>query len=590
MERRAIAIQGIVQGVGFRPFVHGLASRLGLRGFVKNGVGGVLIEVEGDAAALDCFVAEIAARPPPLARIDRLAWEAQAPRGDDGFRIEVSAADDRGPVFVSPDVATCAACLAELLDPADRRFRYPFLNCTDCGPRLTIITGAPYDRPRTTMAGFALCPACKAEYEDPENRRFHAQPTCCAACGPRLRLLDARGSPVECADPLTAFAAALRAGRIGALKGLGGYHLACDARSPAAVAELRRRKHRDEKPFAVMVADAMAAEMLCDIRPEERELLESPRRPIVLLRRRPGAVADEVAPRNPNLGVLLPYTPLHHLLLHEMAGVPLVMTSGNRSDEPIAYDDQDACRRLAGIADVFLTHDRPIRVRCEDSVTRCVDGAELPIRRSRGDAPQPIPLPLECPVPTLAVGGQLKGTFALGRGAHAFLSHHLGDLDHFDAYKQFVHDIGLYEQLFGIEPRLVAHDLHPDYGSTRYALTQSPPASPCSTTTPTSPAAWPSTGSTSRSSASAGTAPATAPTAPSGAASSSSATTAASAGRRTCATSACPAASAPSRSRGAWPWRTWRTRTLTRIRSISASPRRPCAWCGRCWSGASTCR
>ncbi len=472
MERRAIAIQGIVQGVGFRPFVHGLASRLGLRGFVKNGVGGVLIEVEGDPAALDDFVAEIAAKPPPLARIDRLAWEARAPRGDAGFSIEASAADGHGPVFVSPDVATCAACLAEL---PDRRFRYPFLNCTDCGPRLTIITGAPYDRPRTTMAGFALCPACKAEYEDPENRRFHAQPTCCAACGPRLRLVDAAGSPVECDDPLAAFAAALRAGRIGALKGLGGYHLACDARSPAAVAELRRRKHRDEKPFAVMVADATAAEMLCEIRPEERELLESLRRPIVLLPRRSGAVADEVAPRNPNLGVLLPYTPLHHLLLHEMAGVPLVMTSGNRSDEPIAYDDQDARRRLAGIADVFLTHDRPIRVRCEDSVTRCVDGAELPIRRSRGDAPQPIPLPLACPVPTLAVGGQLKGTFALGRGAHAFLSHHLGDLDHLDAYQQLVHDIGLYEQLFGIEPRLIAHDLHPDYASTRYALTRSLP-------------------------------------------------------------------------------------------------------------------
>jgi hydrogenase maturation protein HypF len=470
MERRAIAVQGIVQGVGFRPFVHGLASRLELSGFVKNRVGGVLIEVEGDVRSLDHFLTELATKPPPLARIDRLNWERRPTKGDCQFRIQPSEVESSGPVFVSPDAATCADCLAELLAPTDRRHRYPFLNCTNCGPRLTIVTGAPYDRQRTTMAGFPMCAACRAEYENPADRRFHAQPTCCPACGPRLQLLDGQSRPIAVADPVATFTAALLVGQIGALKGLGGYHLACEARSGAAVAELRRRKHRDEKPFAVMVADDAAAEALCEVRPAERELLLSPRRPIVLLRKRPGAgVAEEVAPHNPFLGVMLPYTPLHHLLLRATQGVPLVMTSGNRSDEPIAYEDRDAVERLAGIADLCLTHDRPIHVRCDDSVTRIVDGGELPLRRSRGYAPQPITLPLDCPLPILAVGGQLKGTFALGRGAHAFLSHHLGDLDHFDAYQAFVKDIALYEQLFAIHPRVVAHDLHPDYASTRYA-------------------------------------------------------------------------------------------------------------------------
>jgi hydrogenase maturation protein HypF len=470
MERRAIAVQGVVQGVGFRPFVYGLASRLELSGFVKNRLGGVLIEVEGDVRSLDHFLTELATRPPPLARIDHLVWERRPPQGDRQFRIRPSEAESPGPIFVSPDVATCADCLAELLAPGDRRHRYPFLNCTNCGPRLTIVTGAPYDRQRTTMAGFPLCAACRAEYENPADRRFHAQPTCCPACGPRLQLLDGQGRPIVTADPAAAFTAALLTGRIGALKGLGGYHLACDARSGAVVSELRRRKNRDEKPFAVMVADEVAAAALCEVQPAEQELLLTARRPIVLLRKRPGAgVAEEVAPHNPFLGVMLPYTPLHHLLLRATQGVPLVMTSGNRSDEPIAYEDRDALERLAGIADLFLTHDRPIRVRCDDSVTRVVDGGELPLRRSRGYAPQPITLPLECPLPILAVGGQLKGTFALGRGGHAFLSHHLGDLDHYDAYRAFVRDVGLYEQLFAIRPQVLAHDLHPDYASTRYA-------------------------------------------------------------------------------------------------------------------------
>jgi hydrogenase maturation protein HypF len=469
MERRAIVIRGIVQGVGFRPFVYNLAVRLHLAGFVKNQTGTVLIEVEGATATLDRFLAEVAEHPPPLAHIDQLSWEQQPARGEEQFRIDASESDPSSPVFISPDVATCDECLAEVLDPADRRYRYPFLNCTNCGPRLTIITGAPYDRARTTMAAFPMCPACRAEYEDPRHRRFHAQPTACPVCGPHLQATSATGEPLAVADPLAWFADALGAGKIGALKGLGGYHLACDARNAAAVRELRRRKHRDEKPFAVMVADLEAVQELCELDAAERDLLLSPRRPIVLLRKcRPDCVAEEVAPRNPWLGVMLPYTPLHHLLLCAVAGIPLVMTSGNRSDEPIAYRDDEALGQLAGIADLFLVHDRPIHVRCDDSVTRVVAGAELPVRRSRGYAPQPITLPLGCPVPILAVGGLLKATFALGRDRQAFLSHHLGDLDHYQAYRAFEKDVALYEQLFAVRPACLAHDLHPDYATTRY--------------------------------------------------------------------------------------------------------------------------
>jgi hydrogenase maturation protein HypF len=469
VERRAIDVRGIVQGVGFRPFVYSLAARHGLAGFVRNHAGRVVIEVEGTTAALDRFLADLETRAPPLAAIDHLAWEPRPPVGDRDFRIEASEAGDPSSVFISPDVATCPDCLAELFDPADRRHRYPFTNCTNCGPRLTIITGAPYDRARTTMAGFAMCPACRAEYDDPADRRFHAQPVACPACGPHVRLLDARGEPITSDDPTADFAGKLVAGRIGALKGLGGYHLGCDARSDAAVAELRRRKHRDEKPFAVMLPDVAAAEAVCEVSPAEADLLRSPRAPIVLLRKRPASgIADGVAPGNPWLGVILPYTPLHHLLVRAVGGIPLVMTSGNRSDEPIVYQD-DAVDRLADIADLFLTHDRPIHVRCDDSVTRIIDGIELPVRRSRGYAPRPVALPVDCPVPILAVGGQLKATFALGRGRQAFLSHHLGDLDHYDAYRAFERDQMLFQELVGIRPTVVACDLHPDYATTRFA-------------------------------------------------------------------------------------------------------------------------
>lgn len=476
MERRAIAVQGIVQGVGFRPFVYGLAASLQLTGFVKNRVGDVLIEVEGDSGLLDRFLDELATHSPPLARVEQMSWETLPRRQDTEFVIHASDSAPIGDIFISPDVATCSKCIDELFSSADRRYRYPFLNCTHCGPRLTIITEAPYDRPRTTMAGLPMCSQCRAEYDDPSNRRFHAQPTCCPRCGPQLRLLDNSGTEIKTANPLAAFAEALRGAKIGALKGIGGYHLACDARSNAVVAELRRRKARHEKPFALMVPNETAAAELCLVSPAERDLLRSPRRPIVLLQRRSNSfreLADQIAPGNPVLGVMLPYTPVHHLLIRDIGNIPLVMTSGNRVDEPIANDDGDAVSRLGGIADLYLVHNRPINVRCDDSVTRVVDGAEMLVRRARGYAPEPVTLPVSCPLPILAVGGQLKGTFALGRGRHAFVSHHLGDLDHYEAYRAFVKDVALYEELFDNKPQLLVHDLHPDYASTNYARARS---------------------------------------------------------------------------------------------------------------------
>jgi hydrogenase maturation protein HypF len=470
MERRAIAIQGTVQGVGFRPFVHGLASRLHLGGFVRNQTGGVQIEVEGETAPLEQFLSNLVSAAPPLATIEAVSWESQTPCGDRRFRIEPSDDSAAGPVTIAPDVATCDACLAELFNPRDRRFRYPFLNCTNCGPRLTIVTGAPYDRPRTTMAAFAMCRACRAEYENPADRRFHAQPIACPDCGPRLELLDSRGQTINCPDPIRLLAVAIGHGKIAAIKGLGGYHLVCDAANESAVAELRSRKARLEKPFAVMVQDAAAAEELCFVTDAERQLLTSRRRPIVLLRRRRiTPIAEGVAPLNPHLGVMLPCTPLHHLLIREVRGATLVMTSGNRSDEPIAIDEPDAIHRLGGIADIFLAHNRRIHVRCDDSVTRVIAGRESPIRRSRGHAPQAITIPFACHAPILAVGAHLKATFALGHERRAILSHHLGDLDHLEAYRAFERDIALYEQLFSLRPSCIAHDQHPDYASTRYA-------------------------------------------------------------------------------------------------------------------------
>lgn len=472
-ERRSVQVEGIVQGVGFRPFVHAIARERSLCGWVRNATAGVEVEVEGRPSDLDDFVEDLRSRAPPLARVERVEVKRMPPRGDEEeFRIQESRKGAERLAYVPPDTATCDACLRELFDPDDRRYLYPFLNCTRCGPRLTIVRDLPYDRPRTTMAGFPMCSPCRAEYEDPADRRYHAQPTACPDCGPRLGLLDGQGRAREGEEPLPATVAALRRGEIAAVKGLGGYHLACDARNGEAVARLRRRKHREAKPLAVMAADLETARSLCRVGEREAELLTSPRRPIVLMRKRDGApVAGEVAPRNRHLGVMLPYTPLHHLLLSG-TGRPLVMTSGNRTDEPIAYRDGDAVERLSGIADLFLTHDRPIEMRCDDSVTRVLCGAEVPVRRSRGYAPEPVRLPVrigEGGRAALAVGGHLKNTFCFTRGRQAFLSHHVGDLENLEACRALETGIEHYRRLFEIEPEIVAHDLHPDYLSTKLA-------------------------------------------------------------------------------------------------------------------------
>ncbi|MBX3442964.1 MAG: carbamoyltransferase HypF [Planctomyces sp.] len=475
IERRRIRVQGIVQGVGFRPAVLRLAVRHGLTGFVFNATGEVWIEAEGSHEALDLFRAELVQHAPPAARIELVVWERIAPLGGDEFRIVASDLTGMGPVRISPDLATCPDCLAELFDPADRRFRYAFLNCTNCGPRLTVATGAPWDRERTTLAGFPMCDACRAEYDDPADRRFHAQPIACPACGPQLRLFDSQGTTIPATDPVIEFAAAIRRGRIGAIKGLGGFHLVCDAASDEAVVELRGRKTRDDKPFAIMVGDIATARGLCEFDSAEEELLTGSRRPIVLLRRSvdaEAAIAERVAPRNPRLGVMLPYTPLHHLLLREFPGRALVMTSGNLSDEPIVKDDDEALKRLREIADLFLGHNRPIHVRCDDSVTRVLCGGEQPLRRARGYAPQPIRLPFRCPEPIFAYGGHQKAAFAIGWEDQAIVSHHLGELEGRGLHGHglsLAAECELYQSLFQQQPQRFACDLHPDYESTRCA-------------------------------------------------------------------------------------------------------------------------
>jgi hydrogenase maturation protein HypF len=483
LTRTRVRVEGIVQGVGFRPFVHALAGRLGLAGVVGNDAGGVFVEVEGAAETVDRFLRALAAEAPPLAVIERVTATPLAPTGAAGFEIAPSRAGGERQTLVSPDTATCPDCLRELADPADRRHRYPFINCTNCGPRFTIVRDVPYDRPATTMAGFSMCADCAREYADPADRRFHAQPVCCPACGPTLALLDRDGRAAD-GEPLAAAAARLRAGEVVAVKGLGGYHLAADAASEPAVAALRARKHREDKPFAVMVADLEAARALCRVDEAEAAMLASPRRPIVLLGRIPPegsgepqggapedrlAVARSVAPGNRSLGVMLPYTALHHLLLAEV-GRPIVLTSGNVSDEPIAYLDDEASERLGGIADRFLVHDRPIHVRADDSVVRAFRGRELPLRRSRGFAPQPLGLPWPFPRHVLACGAELKHTFCLAKGGHAFVSHHIGDLESYETFRSFTEGVGHFRRLFAVSPEVVAHDLHPEYLSTKYAL------------------------------------------------------------------------------------------------------------------------
>ncbi|MCG5218654.1 carbamoyltransferase HypF [Streptosporangium sp. KLBMP 9127] len=467
--RSLIRVEGIVQGVGFRPFVHVLAARYGLAGLVGNDAAGVFIEAEGAPSAVTALVDAVRRRAPALAVVQRVSVLPIPPTGGTGFRIVPSVPGGARQALVSADAATCDDCLAELFDPADRRYRYPFVNCTNCGPRFTIVTAVPYDRDSTTMAGFAMCPACAGEYADPGDRRFHAQPVCCPACGPVLVLRTPEGAVIP-GDPIVTAAARLAAGAVIAVKGLGGYHLAADAADETAVAALRAGKRREDKAFAVMAPDLPAVRELCEVDDAAAALLSGGRRPIVLLARRPGRrVAPSVAPGGGVLGMLLPYTPLHHLLSRELAR-PYVLTSGNVSGEPIAHRDEDALRRLRGVADAFLCHDRPIHSRADDSVVRVFRGAELPVRRARGYTPEPITLPWESPRPVLACGAESKNTFCLLQGRNAIISPHLGDLGDYETLRAFTEGITRLRRLFGIDPAVVAHDLHPGYPSTRYAL------------------------------------------------------------------------------------------------------------------------
>ncbi|MGW6840850.1 carbamoyltransferase HypF [Streptomyces sp. NPDC054958] len=474
VQRRRITVRGVVQGVGFRPYVYTRATGLGLAGHVTNTPEGVVAEVEGAPAAVVLFCERLAADAPPLAVVDAVDhWEVPV-AGGTGFTIIASRTGGPARTLVSPDVATCADCLTELADPADRRHRHPFITCTHCGPRFTIVTGLPYDRAHTTMASFPMCPDCAREYADPTDRRFHAQPVACPACGPRLRLLTGR-PPRESTevDPVAEARRLLAAGAILAVKGLGGYHLACDATRPDAVAELRRRKARGDKPFALMARDLTDVERFAHLGPEERALLTGSVRPIVLLRRRAGADGPEgVAPGCPDLGVMLPYTPVHHLLLGLPGDPPgprlLVMTSGNLSGEPIVTDDAEALDRLAALADGWLTHDRPIHVPCDDSVVRVCDGEPLTVRRSRGYAPLPLTLPVPVPA-TLAAGGDLKNTFCLGEGRQAWLSAHIGDMDDLATRYALEGAERQLESITGVAPVLLAADRHPGYRSTRWA-------------------------------------------------------------------------------------------------------------------------
>ncbi len=473
---KKISVRGVVQGVGFRPFVYRLAHDHDLAGWVLNHSGGVDIEVEGPAPALDAFVHDLTAEAPPLARIVAVEVTDAPPNGYTRFEIRHSVAEAGRYQLISPDIATCADCRRELLDPNDRRYRYPFTNCTNCGPRFTIIRDIPYDRPLTTMAPFPMCPDCQGEYDDPLDRRFHAQPNACPVCGPHVWIEagEAPAAPLAERDEAVRLAGRmLLDGKVLAIKGLGGFHLACDATNGEAVGTLRARKGRPAKPLAVMMATLDEVRRHCHVTEGEEALLTSQQCPIVLLRwREDSSVAREVAPGNRYLGVMLPYTPLHHILLRDVDR-PLVMTSGNLSEEPIARDNDEARRRLGHLADAFLLHNRDIYARYDDSVVFNGQSAHLPttqfIRRSRGYAPFPVRLPFEVGQ-ILAVGAELKNTFCLTRDDFAFLSQHIGDMENLETLEHFEQSIELFKHLFRIEPSLVAHDLHPDYFSTKYAM------------------------------------------------------------------------------------------------------------------------
>ena len=486
-----IHITGVVQGVGFRPFVYGLASRFDLKGWVRNTSAGVDIEVDGDADTLDAFARALRDEAPPLSRIDEFSATPVDFAGFRSFEIVHSEAVEGAFQPISPDVSICEDCLRELFDPANHRYRYPFINCTNCGPRFTIIKDIPYDRPKTTMAGFPLCETCAEEYQDPLDRRFHAQPVACADCGPQVWLEVEGKTKEERDDAILATQQLLGDGKILAIKGLGGFHLACDATNAEAVSELHKRKLRRDKPFALMMPDLATVEEHCFVSDAEKAELESIARPIVLLQRKPAStIAADVAPGQNHIGVMLPYTPLHYLLFDKNAEYDaLVMTSGNLSEEPIAFTNEDARERLSSLVDAFLMHNRDIHVRCDDSVVRVIRYQEAgnqenpapnsqlpniqfhlyPIRRSRGYAPFPVKLPWKVP-PMLAAGAELKNTFCLTNDSYVFMSHHIGDLENFETLQSFEQGVAHFEKLFRVKPEAVAYDLHPNYLATRYAL------------------------------------------------------------------------------------------------------------------------
>jgi hydrogenase maturation protein HypF len=467
--RKAIDIAGIVQGVGFRPYVYRLANECGLTGLIANTPAGVSIEVQGDAEAVERFLERVPKEIPPLAKITGLMPRDVELQLETAFRIKASSMRAAAKALISPDVSICEDCLRELMNPRDRRFRYPFINCTNCGPRFTIIHDIPYDRARTSMAKFKMCVACQAEYENPASRRFHAQPNACWDCGPQVALLGADGARMDVAEPIRETARLLQQGSVVAIKGLGGFHLACDAQNEKAVAKLRERKRRVEKPFAIMVRRVEDAARLCVADELSKKLMSSFERPIVLMPRRAEvAFVPGIAPGNRYLGVFLPYTPLHHLLFQSGKFEALVMTSGNLSEEPIAIDNEEAIRQLNRIADAFLVHDREIVRRCDDSVVRIAAGQPQRLRRSRGFVPVPVQLEKEMQ-PVLAVGGELKNTVCVVRGSEAFLSQHVGDLENLESYRFFEEAVQHLQRILETEPKVIAHDLHPDYFSTKWA-------------------------------------------------------------------------------------------------------------------------
>jgi hydrogenase maturation protein HypF len=470
--RRRIHVSGIVQGVGFRPFVYRLASARRLAGQIANTAAGVVIEVQGPDEAVDDFLNRLPAEAPPLALITALDVVDVGLNGDGEFRILPSEKSESVRTLIPPDIAICQDCLRELFDPNDRRYLYPFINCTNCGPRFTIVRSIPYDRPQTSMAVFHMCPRCRAEYADPLNRRFHAQPNACWDCGPRVELWDAGGRRMSCADPIEEASVQIQVGAVVAIKGLGGFHLAVDATNTEAVRRLRARKHRVEKPFAVMVPNPRIAGIFCELDTHDGDLLMRPEHPIVLLRRKEsGGIPADVAPSNKFLGVFLPYTPLHHVLFAKSRLRAMVMTSGNLSEEPIAIGNSEAVERLAGVADYFLVHDREILCRCDDSVVRRVGGRVRQLRRSRGFVPVPVFLKKKLPA-TLAVGGELKSTICVLKGDEAFLSQHIGDLENVEAYKFFQESVEHLQKILEVRPSIIAYDLHPDYLAARWALAQ----------------------------------------------------------------------------------------------------------------------